>query len=209
MASAAQGWEPGSLINVLRTMGLSPQATEPEPGDDVRIIAAHDAASRLNFGVIYLVGPGGAMNDLSLICAIPDAGGSEEKAAAIDARLAIASAFFEDGLVWIFAELNTARPFTEAFFRAQVTFYLGDMRMALQLLEGADAPSMRAMRAFLGIRQRRGLASPMVRALSNAPGMERAQRQPPVISAAPCPRCRGTGRLFLRPCGDCAGSGAA
>lgn len=211
MSRAASGWNADNLVQVLKGLGLFPQRTTPEPGDDVRIIVAHDPATALNFGVLYLAGPEETMNELSLICVIPAPSLDTEAAAAINARLQMASAFLEDNQLWVYAELNTSQPFAAKFFQAQVEFFLRDVALSVQLLMNSGGLSLKAARAFLSIKDKRGADAPMVRALSNDVAISRREERTAVHTAAAefCLRCGGTGRLLLRACGDCGGSGEA
>lgn len=201
-ATTGPGWSGSRVYSVMERMGLRPQRMEPEAGDDLRIIAGVDLASQLTFGAIYFAEPGDGMSYLSLIALIPAEGLSEAAAKRIDARLSIATAFIDEGHLCIFAELNTAPAFTEDYFRAQVDFFLSDLRLGAQLLFGAGDMSFRAVQAFKAVRQRRGDGSPMVRALLNG-----GDREVFSASAETCPRCGGSGKRMLRPCRECFGTG--
>ena len=214
------GWTVSNIVSTLRELDLSPQPLEPEPDEDLRLVALADPASGLRFGCFYVPGAGDRMEALGMICMIPAAHASEDDAARIDRALPMAAAFLEAGDLWVYAEFNIAVRFTRAFFQTQVEFYLRDMRTALQMLASGAGMSLQAARLMRGIARRKGAQSPMIRALSNGGGRMggRGRRPTPlsgdaassVYAAAPkghCPDCRGSGKGLFRPCRPCKGTG--
>lgn len=209
-SSHGADWTVSNLVGTFRAMGLTPQLVDPEPGADLRMIAVHDPAAHVNFGAIYQAAERETVRELAFLCMLPCIGLTEERAREIGEKLAISVVFLEEGQLWIYAEPDQSRDFTEAGFRTQVGFYISDVRMAVQLLTSSSALAGRTMAAFKDLKLRRGVDAPMVRALSNDPDdrTHRANRAGRMLDAGKtCRRCGGTGRRFLSKCGICDGKG--
>lgn len=216
---AGTGWTVSNIFSSLRELGLAPTAVEPEGPDTLRLIALYDPASTLKFGCLYEAGRGDAISMIGMLCILPAPHLSREDVMGIDQRLAMATAFLEDGQLWIYAELNISPTFTRALFETQVDFYVNDMRTALQMLMSGEAMTFKAADAMKQIARQRGMASPMVRALMNKgedrPSRSRAQSPVAVMAAAQapkrpathCPKCKGSGRGLFRSCAECGGMG--
>lgn len=209
------GWTVGNIFSVLKRMGLSPHAVQGEPDEPLQLIALKDPVSTLNFGCLYDPDSVERLRHLAMVCVIPAPHMTEDEAEQINARLPVAAAFLERGALWIYAELNTSMNFSEAFFTAQVEFYITDMRTALQLLAAGSRMSMEPAEIMVGIARRRGAKAPMVRALANVEGTARAletkssAQQKTHSSRSVCPKCNGSGKGFLGRCRACHGTGLA
>ena len=220
----SDGWTPSNFISALSDMGLSPEANEPSSEDQLGVISVEDPATRFGFALIYMWTPGGGAREPSFLTLMPAPHMSPEDAAAISARLAASHAFTEDGYLWIYAELDTSRPFTAKLFRAQTELYLQDMRLALQLFVQSTRMTMVAAKAFHQ-RLRSGLADDvLIQRLRNDDALlgwtrghfgdqereiqpRRSEPEIKSLTSEACPRCKGSGKRMFRPCKECFGSG--
>lgn len=221
------GWTASNIVDAMISMGLSPEVGEATADDPVRIIAAQDPVTGYGFAVIYMAEPSGGGSNFSFLTLIPANNLSDQAAASINARLATATAFIEDGFLWIYAELDTSRPFSRKYFGTQAEFYLADLRLALQLFISSTQMNFTAAKAFRSTMQRQGAENPIFAKLRNEhvgadaahgrpaptpmpnPAAETALEPAPVqsFSSEACPRCDGSGKRLFRPCKACYGSG--
>lgn len=226
-ATTGSGWSVGNVIGTLKGMGLSPQKVDSDKDESLRLIALRDPASALNFGCIYDTAPSGGIDQLGMICILPAPGLKADRAVEIDAQLPMATAFLEGGDLWVYADFNTARAFTGAFFEAQTNFYLNDMRTAWQLVARGPAMSLKAAEKLVGLSRRRGREAAMLKALANGDDRPSRMATPPATASSgpdtrharssslgepahrsmPCPKCRGSGKGVFRPCRPCKGTG--
>ena len=209
------GWSVGNIFAVLKGMELFPRVIQGEPDEPLQLIALNDTVSDLNFGCLYDPDGSDRLRHLAMVCIIPAAHLTEDDVKRIDARLPMATAFLERGAVWVYAELNTTINFTQAFFTAQVEFYLTDMRTALQLMTMGSQMSMEPAEVMVGLARRRGPSAPMIQALAN---MEQAPQHLTSTAVEPqktysagnvCPKCNGSGKGLFGRCRACKGTGLA
>ncbi|MEM1409431.1 MAG: hypothetical protein AAGG79_01650 [Pseudomonadota bacterium] len=207
---------------MLDRMGLTPQKVGAEDDAPFRLLALRDQVTSLNFGCLYQLARADKIDLLAFVCILPAPQLSEDDAQKINARLPMAVAFLEGEDLWVYGEVNIETRFSIDLFKAQVEFFLTDMRTALQMVRGGDALSLAPAEALISLARQHGTRSPMVHALSNTERDQRPSKQrtnqarsggqpttprQTFSTKQVCWTCNGTGRRWLRECRACGGSG--